>query len=174
MPHTRIIAATFVAALAVSIPALAQELGIGYLRFALGQEQVSTMKEVSAKFTIVPVTGQNDTCFLSESKPPNVNVIGGLAFKNGRLSWIQRSWGNFSGASTATEATKALFAAIESAGAAEGTAANVSTKVQRVPEIEFKTITFEFGRRKVVMTSSEGSPKAGGKQVSITESVSTQ
>ncbi len=132
------------------------------------------MKEASGRFTVVPVTGRPNTFFLSESQPPNVQVIGGIEFKEGRLTWVQRSWGSFSGPSSSTDATNAVYAALESASLAAGTAATISTKIQRVPDIEFKTVTVDFGRHKVIITSTDGTSRTGGKQVSVTESIHAQ
>jgi hypothetical protein len=142
--------------------------------FQLGQDQLTTMKEVSARFTVVPVSGQPNTFFLSEKKPPNVRVIGGIEFKEGKLTWIQRSWGNFIGLDSATDAAKAIYAALESASSASGTSATISTRVQRVPDIEFKTVTLDFGRRRVTISSTDATPNAGGKQMDVTESVRAQ
>ena len=69
------------------------------------------------------------------------------------------------------EASKALFSAIESATAASGAAATITTKVHRVPGGEFKTVHFEFGNRKVTFTTTEGDASVGGAQVSVDESI---
>lgn len=65
----------------------------------------------------------------------------------------------------------ALFATLESAIAAEGTAPKVSTEVNRVPGIEFKYIYFEFPGRKITVGSEDSATKDGRKLLSIDESV---
>jgi hypothetical protein len=144
------------------------------VRFQIGQDQSSVMKEISARFTVVPVTGQPDTFFLRDSNQRNGQILGGVTFKGGKISWIQRSWGSFSGQSKAADAVNALFAAVESASSVAGTTARISTKTQRVPDIEFKAVTLDFGQRKVTIMLSDATPEAGGKGVSITESVHDQ
>ncbi len=157
--------------IAAPLCARAQELPIGSLDLAIGGEQSVVMKEIKSRFEVVTVTGQPNTFFVSDGKPPHVNVIGGVAFQNGRLSWIQRTWGSFDGKVNSIEVSKALFAAVESASSVAGTTATITTKSQRVPGIEFKTVRFDFPGRSVTMTTTEAEPKKGGLQVTIDESV---
>lgn len=164
------IAMALVMTVSVSI---ATELPIGSVRFKLGADQSSVMKQAEATFHVVSVSGQSDMFFLSESKPPNVEVIGGISFKNGRLTWIQRTWGNFHGEAKAADIAKAIFAAIESATVASGSDATITTALQRVPGLEFRTINYQFPGRKVTVTTTEGDSRRGGSQVSIEESVSS-
>jgi len=132
------------------------------------------MKLISARFSVVTVADKPGTYFLYPLQPSKRGVEGGIAFRDGKLVWAQKVWGSYSGASSASDSAKAVFAAIESATAASGKTASVSTTVQRVPDIEFKTVTLDFGRRKVVISSVDATPKEGGKQVSVTESVHSE
>lgn len=147
------------------------ELPIGSLQLSLWADRESVMKEINSRYHVVTVTGQPDTFFVSDGKPPNIRVIGGVAFVGGRLSWIQRNWGSFEGKVNSVEVSKALFSALESAANSSGASATISTKVQRVPGVEFKTVTFEFAGRRVTMTSTDGDSKHGGQQVGIEESI---
>ena len=159
-----------VAALATS-PAFSSELAIGPMRLALGAEQSGVMQQVQARFHIVPLQGSSEMFFLSETKPPNVRILGAITFANGRLSSIQRNWGQFEGKVNSSDVSKTLFAAIESATAEAGASAIVSTKVRRVPGAEFKSIYFDFPGRKITVTSTDGDASHGGNQVSIEESI---
>lgn len=167
----RVISIALSVAACVCTNASGQELSVGSLSFSLGQDRDSVMRAIKGRFELVPVTGQPDTIFISESKRPNLNVIGGVAFKGGRLSWVQRIWGSFQGRVASVEVSKALFSAIESASGASNADATISTKIQRVPGTEFKTVTFDFPIRRVTITTTEGDGKNGGSQVSIEESI---
>jgi len=161
--------------LAMSVStAFAIDLPIGSVRFELGADQSSVMKRAEANFHVVSVSGQVDMFFLSESKPPNVQVIGGISFRNGRLSWIQRTWGNFDGDNNAADIAKAIFAALESATVASGSEATITTTLQRVPGLEFRTINYQFPGRKVTVTTTEDASRRGGSQVSVEESISSE
>lgn len=149
----------------------AADLPIGAVSLSLGMEQSAVMKELRAHFHVVAVTGNSNMFFLSESKPPNASVIGGVSFENGRLAWIQRNWGSFAGKVNSIEVTKALFSAIESAKTASGGSAVISTSIQRIPGAEFKSIYFVFPDRKITVSTTDGDAKYG-QQVSIEESVS--
>lgn len=151
--------------------AIGAALPIGNMRFALGTDQSGVLQEVRARFHVVPLQGSPDMYFLSETKPPNVRVLGAIRFSNRRLVWAQRNWGQFEGKVTSTDVSKTMFAAIESATAAAGTSATVSTKIQRIPGAEFKSIYFDFPGRKITITSTDGDASRGGKQISIEESI---
>lgn len=150
----------------------ATDLPIGSLSLSLGMDQSTVMKELHERFHVIPVTGKN-MFFVSESKPPNVHMIGGVSFENGRLSWIQRNWGSFSGQINPVAVSKALFSAIESARTSSGGSAAVSTSVQRIPGAEFKSIYFTFPSRKITVSTTDGDEKYG-QLVSIDESVSVK
>jgi hypothetical protein len=166
-PLNRLVGILIVAATS----ARAQNLPVGPVLLSLRADQVETMKQIKAHFEVVTVTGQPDTFFLYEGKRPNLRVVGGVAFQSGRVSWVQRTWGNFEGKTSAVDVSGALYSAIESATSASGASATITTKVHRVPGIEFKTVTFDFSDRRVTMTTSEGDAAHGGKQVGIDESI---
>lgn len=146
-------------------------LPIGSLRLTLGTDQISLMSEIKSKYFVVTVSGQPDMFFLSDGKPPNVKVIGGVRFDNGKLRWIQRNWGSFAGKGSSLDASKALISALESATSSSGVAATVTTRVHRVPDGEFRTVYFDFPNRKVTFATTDGDASIGGQQVSIDESV---
>jgi hypothetical protein len=157
--------------LVIATSADAQDLPVGPVLLSLRADQEVTMKEIRRHFEVVTVTGQPNTFFLYEGKRPNLRVVGGVAFQNGRVSWVQRTWGNFEGKANAVEVSKALYSAIESAASTSGTAATITTKTQRVPGIEFTTVNFDFPSRRITITTSEGDAAHGGKQVGIEESI---
>jgi len=154
------------------MPVQAAELQIGPMLFTLGAEQSAVMKVVESRFHIVSAAGQPDMFFLSEAKPPNDRIVGAIAFENGRFNMVQRQWARFDGRVTSTEVTKAIFAALESATAVSGSAATLSTQVQRVPGVEFKSIHFDFPGRRVTILAVDTDAKH--QQVNITESISTK
>jgi hypothetical protein len=153
----------------------ASELPIGMMVFTLGSDQIVVMKEVRSRFHVVSVKGDLNKFILYNANPPNNKVpLGSIAFENGRLAWIDRNWGFFEGKITSTEVMKALFAALESAIAAAGTAPKVSTEVNRGPGIEFKSIYFEFPGRKITVGSEDWDTKEGRQLLSIDESISLE
>jgi hypothetical protein len=153
--------------------AVAAGMPLGPLFLTLGSDQDSVMKQVHSRFHVIPVSGSPDTFFLSEERPPKVNVIGGVAFKNSRLTWVQRNWGVFTGRVTSTQVTDAIHSALESASMA-GQSASVSVTTQRIPGTEFKVMTFSVPGRKVVVTTSETQSPPRSHQLSVEESISEQ
>src|SRR5688572_10638513 len=113
--------------------ACATDLAIGPVQVALGMDRTAVMEQLRARYHIVPVAGDGNTFFVSEKKPPNVQVVGGVRFENRRVVWIQRNWGSFSVKTEPLVIGKALFGAIESVTARSGSAAQITTRVQRTP-----------------------------------------
>ena len=152
----------------------ASELPIGMMVFTLGSDQAVVMKEVRTRFHVVSVKGDLTKFSLYNANPPNNKVpLGSISFENGRLAWIERKWGFFEGKITSTEVMNAIFSAFESAiTGARGTAPKVSTEVNRVPGIEFKSVYFEFPGRKITVGSEDWTTKEGRQLLSISESVS--
>lgn len=159
----------------LGLTAQAADLPIGGVPLSIGMEQHAAMKTLDAHLYVIPVKGNTNAFFVSDAEPPNISVIGNIIFKDGRLDWIQREWGHFSGTSNPVEVSKALFSAIESAKSASGESAVVSTTVQRIPGAEFKTIYFSFPGRRVSLGIIDGDAKSTyGQQVNINESVSSK
>ena len=160
-----------VSSLMLSLPARAVDLPIGSITLSLGMEQTQVMQELKRRFHIVPA-GQDGTVLVAERQGQLLNYVGGVAFKNGRLTWIQRNWGTFSGKVNSVEVSKSFFSAIESATASSGAAVVTTTKVQRIPGTEFKSVYFSFSDgRKITISTTDGDAK-WGQQVSIEETVS--
>ena len=148
------------------------DLAIGSVALALGMDRAMVMEKLRARFHIVTVTGDDNSFFVSETKPPNVEVIGGVKFEDGRLTWVQRNWGSFSGQANPVELGKALFGVLETVTARTGRSAQVGTRSQRIPGAEFDIIEFAFPDRKVTVSVTDGGSRYG-RHVSIDESISS-
>lgn len=157
--------------LLMTVPAYAESLLVGNIRLSLGSDRASVLQELRASYNLIDVKERPETVFISTGKPPNVQVIGGVEFFGEKVVWIQRNWGAFSGKTGSAEASKALFAAIENASAASGSTAVVTTRTQRVPGMEFKTMSFIFTGRKIVVSITDISPPQKEQLVSIEESI---
>jgi hypothetical protein len=156
----------------INSTSIAQSLAIGGVSLSLGDEEAGVTKTLRSRFHLVPVTGQSGIFFISERPPPNVEIIGGVGFMDGRVRWLQRTWGAFDSKVHPAEVSRALFAAVESASNAVGTTtAEVSTDVQRSPGLDYKTVKFRFGNRTVTVGTTDGDAKNGGQQVRIEENI---
>jgi hypothetical protein len=151
----------------------ASDLAIGSVALALRMDRATVMEKLRARFHIVAVTGDDNSFFVSEKKPPNVQVVGGVKFENDRLSWVQRNWGSFSGQANPVEIGKALFGVMETVTARTDSNVQVGTRSQRIPGAEFDTIEFSFPDRKVTVSVTDGGSRYG-RQVSIDESISSR
>jgi hypothetical protein len=158
--------------LLVASAAHANDLAVGSMRFTLGSPQSQVMAAIADGFRVVPVSGDQGLVFLAERGASDSKILGSLQFKGGRLTMVQRRWGQFSSDADPHEVGSALFGAIESATRASGPAASITTETQRIPGVLFMTTTFRFAGRNVSVLTTEGSEKDGGKQVSIEEWIS--
>lgn len=171
----RILRLAFVILLTL-VPLLARSAGgliIGSIPLALGMEQAEAMKKLHANSLVVPVTGDKNKFFVLANTQPSSSVIGAVSFENGRLTWIQRNWGFYSGTANPVDVSTALFSALESAKATSDARAIVSTFVHRVPGSEFKEIDLNFSGSKITISITDGDAKYG-QQVTIVESVSVK
>ncbi len=123
---------------------LAADLKIGSLILSTGMEQADIMEDLRSHFHIVRVPGAKSMFFVSQDKDDRTRPIVSLAFENGRVSWIERNWGTFSGRISPVEVTKALLSAIESAKTSSGSSAVINTSVKNSHGAEFKSVHFVF------------------------------
>jgi len=162
----------FLVLISMSTPVLASELSIRTMNFRLGSDETAVMDEVQSHFQVVPIKNGPKSFVLYAKPPDNIIPLGTISFVNNRLSSIERNWGFFEGTITSTKVMKALFAALESAMASEGTSPKISTEVNRAPGIEFRSINFNFPGRIITVGSEEWVAKEGRQLLSIAESVS--
>jgi hypothetical protein len=164
--------ATVLGFLLIAAVAQAAELPVGPMLFKLGAPRASVVAEAQSKFTLVPVSGNPDMFFLSTGNPPNAKILGGIAFKDGRLSWVQRNWGSFSGPTTAVDLAKAVQSALSSAVSASGSSATITTENKQVPGTDFRSTYFEFPGHKVSISVADSTDQDYACQVTVDESIS--
>ncbi|QSX77807.1 hypothetical protein [Agrilutibacter solisilvae] len=150
----------------------AAELPIGPMMFKLGESRATVLAEAQTRFALVPVGGNPDMIFLSSGEPPNAKIVGGIAFKDGRLSWVQRNWGNFTGSTAAIDVAKAVQSALSSAASASGSRATITTEEKQVPGTDFRSTYFQFPGHKVSITVADSNDTSYGQQVTVDESIS--
>ena len=139
----------------------ATDLKIGSLTLSTEMEQVDVMEELRSRFHIVRVSGSKSMFFVSEDKAAKARPIGSLAFESGRISWMEKNWGAFSGRISPVEVTKALLSAIESAKTSSGSSAVISTSVKRNHGAEFKSVHFVFPDREIIVVTTNGDTERG-------------
>jgi len=140
---------------------LAADLKIGSLILSTGMEQADIMEDLRSHFHIVRVPGAKSMFFVSQDKDDRTRPIVSLAFENGRVSWIERNWGTFSGRISPVEVTKALLSAIESAKTSSGSSVVINTSVKNSHGAEFKSVHFVFPDRKVIVITTNGDTERG-------------
>ena len=139
----------------------AADLKIGPVTLSPGMEQSDALEALRSHFHIHKVLGARSIFFLSESKSDKDSPIASLAFENGRISWIEKNWGAFSGRISPVKVTKALTSAMESAKIASGESTEVNTNIRQNHNTEFKELHFVFSDRKVIVVTTNGDVEHG-------------
>jgi hypothetical protein len=162
----------FLLTLALSA-ANATDLPIGSVMLSLGMDKENALKKLKESYGVLEQKIRGSEIYtVTSGKEPNFKFLGTVTFREGKLAWISRNWGNFNMANNPMEYASALFAALEGAAAASGSTATITTKVSRVPSGEIKQIDFVFSDRKITTLISDGPAQGLGKQAGIDESVS--
>ncbi len=151
----------------------ASDLPIGAVRLSLGMEKENVLQKLKDFYGVTEQPMISSSLYsITADKKPNSKLLGMVTFREGKLVWISRRWGDFNTANNSMEYASALFAALEGAAAASGSTATITTKVSRVPSGEIKQIDFVFSDRKITTLISDGPAQGLGKQAGIDESVS--
>lgn len=150
----------------LSCNATAADLAIGRATFSLGQTESDARKIIEQNFKVISVGTPNDLVLVD---PKTSQTAGTISFKNGRVSYLGRSWGNFYGPNSAVDSASALTSALESATAESGSTAIIRVETTRQPNAEFRVTHFNFSGRKISHIVSKS--QLGGEQVAIDESV---
>ena len=146
----------------------ANELTLGPVTLSLGLERGPLLGSLQAYFTVSPNCSDTAACLVFEGPQSSGTYVGSVTFKDGRLVGASRQWGEFKDRVNPVLVTKALLAALESAGAASGSRASVSSSLTRVPGADIATLHFNFPGRRVSVLTTDGNSKYG-QQVSISE-----
>lgn len=160
----------FVAAL-LATGVQAAGLPVGMAQFDLGSPQAAVMAKVNSEFKVIPVSDNPNKFLLASIDAPS-DVIGGVAFSRGRLSWVLRIWGNYCAGTHADKVARSLYGALSNASSESGAIAHVTTTTRSIPGTEFRTTTFQFGKHQVTLTETDGKLACGGShQVEVDESI---
>ena len=139
----------------------AADLRVGSVTLSPGMEQADVLEKLRSHYHIVRVSGAKSMFFLSEDEENKDRPVASLAFENGRLSWIEKNWGAFSGRISPVEVTKALLSAMESAKISSGASAEISTSIREDYGAEFKSVHFIFPDRKIIVVTTNGDIERG-------------
>ena len=162
----------FVLSLVLSA-ANATDLPIGSVRLSLGMDKENALKKLKEVYGVTEQKMMSGNFYtVTTGKEPNFKLQGTLTFREGKVTWVSRTWGNFNMTNNSMEYASTLFAALEGAAAASGTTATITTKISRGPSGEIKQIDFVFSDRKITTLITDGRDQELGKQASITESIS--
>jgi hypothetical protein len=106
-----------------------------------------------------------------EGTGPNAHFVGGVAFKNDKVSWVSRDWGTFQG-SGALGLGRELHSALANLERASNRSIVVpDSTTQSAPGIRITQIQFLSGPRKLNLMIVEGDESKGGQQVSLEETL---
>lgn len=148
-------------------PATADELSlfIGGIEMRLGMPKEPLFTQLSHRYTLTQTP--SGTYFIHEKRGNTYDILGGVAFQNGKVSWLSRDWGDFYG-ENAVDFGKELHSALQSLQEASGQPiALYLSETKNAPGLRTTSIEFLSGKRRLILTISESNKF--GKQVSLQE-----
>jgi len=112
-----------------------------------------------------------DSYFVWEGTGSTAKLLGGVAFRNDRVSWVSRDWGQFYGTNILKFATELQSALYNLQTASRGPVVAYVSKPPGVPGLRITEIEFLSGQRKLTLRIVEGdeAKAKGGECVSLQE-----
>ncbi|MEJ7930995.1 hypothetical protein WG922_13550 [Ramlibacter sp. AN1015] len=153
--------------------AYGQSLSISFMGFELGTQQALVMEEVRRRFTVVPLSSDPNGFFLADAPMPNGRFVGALGFKDGKLNYIERTWGLFGSTTDSIKVVDTLSAALESAAKNSGSKQAIqNVSRQRTPQVEWTTTSWAYPKGwTVTMTVQNNLPDPTDRTIEIKEGV---
>lgn len=163
----------FMFILLVVSSALAEErLFVAGMEMKLGMSKDYVLGQLKGKYKLIEAGKDSWFIHTKEGEGPPYEVLGGVGFKKGQLSWISNDWGSFKG-EAATQFAKELYSALSNIQAESQDVIRVNVSISFVqPGLRGSEINFVSGNRKVIVILVEGREEKGGNQVSIQETLS--
>lgn len=91
--------------------AFSENIRVGPISLSLGLEKSVALKLLNDHFYVMPVEGR-EIYLLSESGPPNIDIVGSVVFEKNHLTSIQRGWGAYEADSSPIDFSKSLYNAL--------------------------------------------------------------
>jgi hypothetical protein len=132
----------------------------------LGMPQTEAMELLQRGFTL----GQMSQGYAISSKAgPPFKLLGAVSFKDGKVSWVSKRWGQYSGRG-ATELANALVGTLDSGSG--GAMATITVEPPtRTPELTLTTININFGTKSITLLINESRDKYHTTDVSVDENL---
>lgn len=140
--------------LAAVAPACAQQLTLGSVPIALGQSRATVMASL-AEFNTSSID-PNEMVLVASKGREGDSILGAVLFKEGRVVLVQKTWAEYEGVVPPVEVAKTIHAAIESASSQARSPGVVRAQRRHMDGGEVQTLTFEFGNRRIQVTTAFG------------------
>ncbi|HKH49415.1 MAG TPA: hypothetical protein VKM72_32500, partial [Thermoanaerobaculia bacterium] len=108
---------------------------LGGIEMRLGMPKAAILGALEDKYQLT--NAGEDSWFIMEKGDPPSKVIGGIAFKEGRLSWISRDWSNFEKA-TALDFARDFFSLLANLSEEGKSVALIHTSTVRQPGLTLR------------------------------------
>jgi len=135
----------------------------------LGMPKEPLLSSLRSRYVLTP--SGTDSYFFWEGTGSTAKLLGGVAFRNDRVSWVSRNWGAFYGTNILKLATELHSALNNLQTASGGLVVAYASKTSGVPGLRITEIQFSSGPRKLTLAIVEGdeAKAKGGEHVSLQE-----
>lgn len=135
----------------------------------LGMPKEPLLNSLRSRYVLTQ--SSTDSYFVWEGADSTAKLLGGVAFRNGRVSWVSRDWGQFYGTNILKFATELQSALYNLQTASGGPIVAYVSKPPGVPGLRITEIQFLSGQRKLTLAIVEGdeAKAKGGECISLQE-----
>jgi hypothetical protein len=128
-------------------------LFVAGVELRLGMPRATVLSKLEGK--TLTKTG-TDGWIITEKKGSEFLPVGGIGFKDDKLTWLSRDWGNFDSRDSAIDLSLELFRVFSYLDAKGERIIHISTSTFPTPGMTFKSIEVQSTERKVTIGIVEG------------------
>jgi hypothetical protein len=175
-----IFSVSLLAALTTSAPKIREaqaddaSMFVASTEIRLGMPKEPLLSSLRSRYVLTQ--SNTDSYFFWEGTGSGAKLLGGVAFRNDRVSWVSRAWGSFCGTNTLKFATE-LHSALDSLQSASGRpVVAYASKTHGAPGLRITAIQFSSGTRQLTLSIAEGdeAKAKSGECVSLQETLSAK
>lgn len=137
-------------------------LWVGNMSIKLGMDKTKVISMLSENYEVLKdniksedPSWENWSIYKKTEKRKAEDLVGMVAFKKNKVSWIGKPWGSFGGSEAASFGH--AFAGVLSGLIEKGkSSANIQLRQVREPGISYESIYINFGKHDITLTITEG------------------
>ena len=133
-----------------------KQLWIDGVSLSLGMNKEVVIESFSKKHNLLQVEDKDDYVVMKKGESSAFNnVVGQIAFKNGKLSFASQTWGRFT-TKDSLDMANSLYSSISGILNKGDKILRVKAETKRSPEMTINTIELIFTNKTIILSISDG------------------